>query len=198
MTTFKFTHWPTKYKRINQPFGTRPNVYGKFGLPGHEGFDIAATKGSEIYSVADGVVYQVVPNPRPHNYGIHVRIKHINGYKSIYAHSQEVLVNVGDVVKGGQVIALADNTGNSFGHHLHFTLKNKENSKSNWPYDIIDPTRFFASLLYEIPSARVRVYALNVRSTPQIQRDNKVGRISSGTIVKILDHESEYPWANIE
>jgi len=36
---------------------------------------------------------------------------------------KETHVRVGQTVKAGQRIGLADNTGNSFGDHLHLTLK---------------------------------------------------------------------------
>ena len=58
-----------------------------------------------------------------HNYGVHVRVDHGNGYETTYAHLDKRIVNVGNTVVSGQVIGFADNTGNSSGSHLHLTLK---------------------------------------------------------------------------
>lgn len=82
-----------------------------------------------------------------HNYGIHVEVTHQDGYLTIYAHLQEANVNVGQMVQAGSVLGLADNTGNSFGSHLHLTLKKEGETYQNWPYNILDPTPFLLPLL---------------------------------------------------
>ena len=35
-------YWPTDYGTLTQEFGARPEYYGRFGLPGHEGLDFRA------------------------------------------------------------------------------------------------------------------------------------------------------------
>jgi murein DD-endopeptidase MepM/ murein hydrolase activator NlpD len=114
----------------------RPEFYSKFDLPGHEGVDIRAPSGSNIYACATGVVKLVAVNWRPgqagrtamHPYGYHVRLRHkrMDGeYETIYAHLTEgsAKVKEGEHVMAGQLIALADNTGNSSANHLHLSLK---------------------------------------------------------------------------
>lgn len=147
MSDFKFEAWPTEYLSINQHFAANPHNYAQFGLPGHEGIDIMAPSGSKVFAVADGFVSQVRTNPNGHNYGVHVRIDHKDDYQTIYAHLQEAQVRVGEQVKAGQQIGLADNTGNSFGSHLHLTLKRKNQSYSHWPFNIFDPTPFLLPLM---------------------------------------------------
>jgi murein DD-endopeptidase MepM/ murein hydrolase activator NlpD len=44
-------------------------------------------------------------------------------YHTIYAHLSRIDVQVDQNVAAGDLIGLADNTGNSFGSHLHLTLK---------------------------------------------------------------------------
>lgn len=140
-------HYPTESRRVTQAYGANPQIYARWGLPGHEGIDLAASHGSPIEACHGGTVYRVHTNPDNNNYGIHVRVNHVfpNGkkYKTIYAHLVSASVQVGDTVARGQVIGLADNTGNSTGSHLHLTLKEvgaTAAGKTNYPGDIIDPT----------------------------------------------------------
>lgn len=140
-----YLFWPTDYPTILQPFGANPELYAPYGLPGHEGVDIRAPYRTNVYACADGEVYLVEDGTNEHNYGKHVRIRHAQGYRTIYAHLDEVLVSVGDQVKARHLIGRADSTGNSTGNHLHLTLK-KDNATANgdtdYPVDIIDPTPY--------------------------------------------------------
>ncbi len=136
--------WPTDYPVITQPFGANPDIYGRWGLPGHEGVDIRAPMNSNIYAAADGEVY-LVDNDPAGAYGKQVRIRHRGGYRTVYAHLNTILVRKGQFVKAGQRIAKADSTGNSTGSHLHLTLKldgATARGETNYPSDIIDPTPF--------------------------------------------------------
>ncbi len=142
--------WPTQYGIITQEFRQRPEFYRKFGLPGHEGIDFQGPEGTELYAVADGVISDIRldgnANPLQKPYGNQVRIQHQDGqYESIYAHLIQVAVTVGQQVKANQLIGLSGNTGNSFGAHLHLTLKKKDATQSgetDFPYDIVDPTPY--------------------------------------------------------
>ena len=137
--------WPTNYGVITQRFGANPRIYGTWGLPGHEGIDIRAPSNTNVMACADGTVYEVRQQTWGHPYGIHVRLQHRDGYKTVYAHLAKALVQVGEAVKTGQVIGKADSTGNSSSSHLHLTLKRDgatERKETNYPKDIIDPTPF--------------------------------------------------------
>lgn len=144
---FRFEVWPTEYRKITQHFGANPLNYAQFGLPGHDGIDIRAPSGSKVFCVAAGEVYKVHKEAGNHNYGIHVRVNHAHGYQTVYAHLQKALVREGLQVAAGHLLGLADNTGNSFGDHLHLTLKQKDAHYKNWPYNIIDPTPYMLPLL---------------------------------------------------
>jgi len=139
-------HWPTDYARITQAFGKNPEIYAYWGLPGHEGVDIRAPLNSNIYACADGEVYAInIDLDDMHPYGRHVRIRHANGYRTVYAHLAKVLVSKGEKVKAKQRIGLSDSTGNSSGSHLHLTLKRDGaslNGFSHYPKDVLDPTPF--------------------------------------------------------
>lgn len=140
--------WPTDFARINQGFGENPELYRRWGLPGHEGVDIFAPLDSKVYACADGTVSRVdvySGNSSTMPYGNSVRVRHAGGYETVYAHFHEARVAVGDTVTAGQVIGLADSTGNSSGSHLHLTLKKAGATaagQTTFPRDIIDPTPF--------------------------------------------------------
>jgi hypothetical protein len=147
MSTFKFEAWPTEFRILNQLFGVNQAFYGRFNLPGHEGLDIRAAQGTCIFCVAPGRVSRVHRDPDSDNYGIHVRIEHSDGYRTIYAHLQEARVREGDTVDAGTLLGLAGSTGNSTGPHLHLTLKKTGASHPGFPSNIIDPTPFILPLL---------------------------------------------------
>ena len=101
MSAFRFRAWPAESRQITQHFGQRPEYYAQFGLAGHEGVDFAATVGSNVFCVADRTVDHVYPDDgRP--YGINVRVRHADGYESIYAHLQEASVSEGQRVHPGK------------------------------------------------------------------------------------------------
>jgi murein DD-endopeptidase MepM/ murein hydrolase activator NlpD len=85
----------------------------------HAGVDFAAREGTDVISVAAGVVTVAGRHPE---YGNMVEINHGNGYATRYAHNKSNLVKVGDVVKKGQIIALVGSTGRSTGPHVHFEV----------------------------------------------------------------------------
>ncbi|MCJ7511832.1 MAG: M23 family metallopeptidase [Anaerolineales bacterium] len=140
-----FLLWATDYPVVTQPFGVNPQIYHRFGLPGHEGVDMRALTNTNIYSAFDGVVYEVFRDAKHHAYGIHIRVRHRDGFKTVYAHLAKPLVGVGEEVKGGQLIGKADSTGASTGSHLHLTLKQDgatARGETRYPKDIIDPTPY--------------------------------------------------------
>ncbi len=85
----------------------------------HRGIDFAGRKGTPIYAAAGGIVISAKKHPQ---YGNLVEIDHRNGYVTRYAHTSEMLVKAGDVVKKGQLIAKMGSTGRSTGTHLHFEV----------------------------------------------------------------------------
>lgn len=59
------------------------------------------------------------------SYGNYVLLKHSNNYFTMYAHLAYGYVNVslGQTVKQGDTLGYMDNTGHSFGGHLHFEVR---------------------------------------------------------------------------
>src|SRR5690554_1213973 len=85
----------------------------------HAGVDLAGKDGSDIISVAGGVVTYASER---HGYGNLVEVDHGDGLVTRYAHSKIIKVKVGDVVQKGQVLALMGSTGRSTGPHVHFEV----------------------------------------------------------------------------
>lgn len=85
----------------------------------HKGVDFAGKEGSEVIAVAAGLVTQ---SKTQKGFGRLVEIDHGDGLVTRYAHNRENLVEEGDIVKKGQVIALMGKTGRSTGPHVHFEV----------------------------------------------------------------------------
>lgn len=91
------------------------------GYPGHMGVDFSAEMGTEILAAASGVV--VLAESPEHGYGRHIIIDHGAGVKTVYAHCDELLVQAGQKVQSGDVIAKVGDTGSVTGPLLHFELR---------------------------------------------------------------------------
>lgn len=85
----------------------------------HRGLDIAGPEGSPILAWWAGTVITVASQPS--GCGNYVLIRS-GKWEHLYCHNQEVLVNEGDRVQTGQIIARLGNTGRSSGPHCHFEL----------------------------------------------------------------------------
>jgi len=110
--------YPVKGAFLSSHFGYRQDPFtGKNTF--HSGLDFTARAGSEVHSVAAGVVNWSGRHP---GYGNMVEINHGFGFVTRYAHNQKNLVKAGDVVKKGQVISLVGSTGRSTGNHVHFEV----------------------------------------------------------------------------
>lgn len=106
--------WPVPSGgRISCKWGV-PRSYGH-----HLGVDIAIPKKTKLVATRAGKVKQAGWKG---SYGYQVYLQHNNGVTSRYAHCDSLLVNVGDQVSAGQVIALSGSTGHSTGPHVHFEL----------------------------------------------------------------------------
>jgi hypothetical protein len=111
--------WPAPgINTITSPFGYRidpVNGNGSF----HTGVDIAAPMGTPVHAAADGVV---AATGWMGNFGNAVYIEH-GDMVTIYAHLSQIVVQRGQQVKAGDVIAYSGSTGKSTGPHLHFEVR---------------------------------------------------------------------------
>ena len=109
-------------------------VQGYFSRLTHKeraALDFKMKKGTKICAARGGVVIRVKEDGNKGGWSITNRpfgnlitIQHNDGSRAGYWHLQKdgVIVNVGDTVKQGQVIALSGNTGYTFFPHLHFII----------------------------------------------------------------------------
>ena len=112
------TGWPVRKGWISSRYGERNDPFTGERTQ-HRGLDFAGTRGTEVLSVASGVV---VWSANRSAYGNTVEIDHGNGYMTRYAHNQDLVVKAGDHVSAGQVIALMGSSGRASAPHVHFEV----------------------------------------------------------------------------
>jgi murein DD-endopeptidase MepM/ murein hydrolase activator NlpD len=111
----------------------------------HAGVDIRAARGSPIRAAAPGVV---VFSGWASFYGNVVKIKHRDGYLTIYAHNLQNLVQVGQEVDTDTVIGTVGRTGRASADHVHFEIRRHDVAYD--PVPLLDP-REAPSLLAKAP-----------------------------------------------
>jgi len=100
-------------------------VIGGFGSSSNgernDGINIALPAGAPIKAAASGTVSYSGDELK--DYGNLLLIKHDGGFVTAYAHAEKLLVQRGDVVTKGQVIAYAGHTGDVSTPQLHFEIR---------------------------------------------------------------------------
>ncbi|MGI8916089.1 MAG: peptidoglycan DD-metalloendopeptidase family protein [Chloroflexota bacterium] len=89
-------------------------------IPTHLGIDIAGPVGSAVLAADTGTV--VFAGLDYGGFGYAVDINHGNGFLSAYGHNSMLKVQVGQIVRRGDLIALRGSTGHSTGAHVHFAI----------------------------------------------------------------------------
>jgi murein DD-endopeptidase MepM/ murein hydrolase activator NlpD len=118
---------------ISSYFGMRNDPFtGKRTM--HKGIDFAGKEGSEVVAVAAGVVTWAGKHS---GYGQLVEINHGKGLRTRYGHNEKILVEIGDRIKQGQVIATMGTSGRATGPHVHFEVV--KNGKA------VNPTKYIRS-----------------------------------------------------
>ena len=101
------------------------SIYQYWGLNSHGGEDVPCPHRERILNSADGIVHEINTD---RNTGLGVVVFHPQHLlKTIHWHLDSLDVKVGDVVKQGQVLGLADSTGASTGTHDHWACKATDN-----------------------------------------------------------------------
>jgi len=88
----------------------------------HTAWDFAAPIGTSVQAAAAGVIVSIYDDKY---FGKTIKIDHLNGFETRYAHLAKILVPQKRYVEKGETIALVGNTGNSSAPHLHFEINNE-------------------------------------------------------------------------
>jgi murein DD-endopeptidase MepM/ murein hydrolase activator NlpD len=111
------TVYPVKNGVLSSGYGYRSNPFGGSSTEFHDGVDYSCPYGSPVYAAAAGTV---TFSSYEGGFGYKVAIDHGNGITTYYAHNSRNLVQPGDVVDKGEIVAYSGNSGRSTGPHLHF------------------------------------------------------------------------------
>jgi LysM repeat protein len=104
--------WPVRGK-LSSRYGWRSGRH-------HEGIDISARPGTPVRAAEAG---RVILSDWLGSYGRVVIVKHAGHYSTVYAHNRRNLVNEGQFVERGDVIAEVGTSGNASGPHVHFEVR---------------------------------------------------------------------------
>jgi len=116
---------------VTDGFGMRRNPFNGEGREVHEGLDIAVDFGTPVTATADGLVIYAAPHA---GYGNLVIVYHSNGITTRYGHLSRISTEAGQRVRRGDQIGNAGSTGRSTGPHVHYEIR--ENDQS------VDPLRY--------------------------------------------------------
>jgi murein DD-endopeptidase MepM/ murein hydrolase activator NlpD len=173
--------YPAASNRVIEHFLQNPTYWKDYSvtgtdgtshpLEGNDGISFEAPFRSEVKACAAGVVKAVnLPGDvLPH--GNHVVIEHTDGsetYETTYCHLLEAKATVGQSVKAGDVIGLADSTGSAIGSTLRLILRKhgataagqtryqtQDGRQVTLPNDTVDPSDYFVTPLSERFATRV-------------------------------------------
>lgn len=109
--------WKSK---VTSEFGGRTDPFTK-KISTHSGIDIGMPKGTPIRASLSGTISIVRYGST--GYGYYVVVDHGGGVVTLYAHCSKILVEEGQNVLQGDVIAEVGSTGRSTGNHLHFEVR---------------------------------------------------------------------------
>jgi murein DD-endopeptidase MepM/ murein hydrolase activator NlpD len=107
--------WPVVHGEILSHFGAPRKNHD------HAGIDIDGRRGQKVLAARAGLVSYSGNTMR--GYGRTVVLDHEDGFHSLYAHNDRLLVEAGQRVDRGQPIALVGRTGNASGDHCHFEIR---------------------------------------------------------------------------
>ncbi len=104
--------------RYTSPYGWRKDPKGA-GRRMHKGTDFAAPRGTPIVAPGDGVITFA---GRQRGFGNLVKIRHLGGLETYFAHLNRIRVKAGQRVSRGDRIGDMGTTGRSTGVHLHYEV----------------------------------------------------------------------------
>lgn len=106
--------YPTASRTVTTPFAMQDT------LRRHTGIDITATGNLPVYATANGVVMEAAFDAEKGNY---VKINHLNGFTTLYAHLANLEVESGEMLEKGQILGRMGKTGMATGIHCHYEIQ---------------------------------------------------------------------------
>jgi septal ring factor EnvC (AmiA/AmiB activator) len=110
--------WPV-IGRVTVPFGDQEHPRFRTAVP-HPGLDLEARHGEDVRAVFDG---KAVFAEWFRGYGLTLILDHGGGHLSVYAHASVLLVEKGQDVTRGEVVAKVGDTGSLKGPYLYFEIR---------------------------------------------------------------------------
>ncbi len=122
--------WPVRVGFITSEYGIRTSPFG-ITQQFHTGYDFANVIGTPIISTGNGIV--TFAGYASSGYGLHVKIDHGFGFRSLYAHGSKLgVVTEGQFIKKGDVIMYLGQSGNATGPHLHYEIRLEAQPNSSY------------------------------------------------------------------
>lgn len=118
-------YWPAKPFVLNQGWGILNPIYNQFGFSRHNGIDIALGADKKLYAPCNGQVVRIGNQPTGGGnfFGIMTDIYDWpdGQYRVLldFLHCESISVQEGQMLKTGDLMAIADNTGLTTGPHTH-------------------------------------------------------------------------------
>lgn len=171
----------------------------------HKAIDIVGEGHSvdDVIAVSDGTVEIAVSTVTTNNqnargtasYGNFVKIRHDDGTKSLYAHLKpgSVSVKTGERINEGDKIGTMGNTGNAHGVHLHFEVRNPDETRVN-------PADYMASKKQAEPVLESGIKEDNSSDSvsssdspiPSLDNGTTKNVTTSGSVAKVVDKSSGF------
>jgi murein DD-endopeptidase MepM/ murein hydrolase activator NlpD len=166
----------TQYWGENSAWYSDLSLHPGWSYPGHNGLDFAGWAGDVVMSVCNARINKI--GFEPGGYGNYIRELLPNGWWAYYAHLTDIIVELGQKVKAGDVIGTVGATGYATGTHLHLGLKNPATEKKDpsgykgymnpIPYFMAVPAAPVPVPPVEGKSARILAGVVNMRAEPTI------------------------------
>lgn len=151
---------------VTSQYGYRIDPVTQARTQFHSGLDIAGGRGLgqvNIIAAKSGIVVYPTNNDSTNcptssgnsncggGYGNYVIIQHTDGNYTLYAHmhANTITVKAGDSVEQGQIIGKMGSSGYSTGPHLHFEIREGQNSSSS----AVDPLTYISAEKSRIANA---------------------------------------------
>lgn len=179
--------WPVPDCRTISSYFGRRNSPTAGASTYHKGIDIACQEGTDVVAAKSGTVIVAENSSSEGNW---VAVQHDNHYTSYYMHNSTLLVEKGETVSQGEVIALSGNTGISTGPHCHFAILKDGNYVNPLDYVKKDEQIQYTTTATTAVRSEMTAYAKQFVGNPYVYGGTSLtkGADCSGFTMKIYEH----------